>query len=167
MLARIELLAGEHRAAEDVLLDCCAEFERAGDGAGLATVAAQLADALYAQDRFEEAGAWAERAEEHTPRDDFAAQYAWRSAQAKLRARAGDLVAGERLALEAVAIVETTDALSEHGRVLLDFAVVLGLANRSADGAERVAEALTLFARKGDVASADAARALLAELAPV
>jgi tetratricopeptide (TPR) repeat protein len=167
MLARIELLAEEHTAAEHVLRDCCAEFERAGDGAALATAAAQLAGALYAQERFEEAGAWAERAREHSPRDDVAAQFAWRSAQAKLRARAGDLAAGERLALEAVAIAETTDALSDHGRVLLDLAVVLGLGNRPTDGAKRVEEALALFARKGDVASADAGRALLAVLAPV
>jgi DNA-binding SARP family transcriptional activator len=167
MLARIELLAAEHTAAEDVLRDCCAEYERAGDSAALATSAAQLTDALYAQDRFEDARPWAKLAEKHAPRDDVAAQYAWRSARAKLEARAGDVAAGERLALQAVAIVETTDALSEHGRVLLDLAEVLRLGNRPADGAQRVEEALGLFARKGDEASGSAARALLTELTPV
>jgi DNA-binding SARP family transcriptional activator len=167
VLAWVELLAGEYAAAEHVLRDCCTEFERVGDSAALATAAAQLAKALYAQDRLEEAGRWAKLAETRAPQDDVVSQFSWRSAQAKLRARTGDMSIAEGLALGALAIAEKTDILSEHGHVLLDLAEVLRLGNRTAEGAERVEAALALFDRKGDVASEYAARALLAELTPV
>jgi DNA-binding SARP family transcriptional activator len=163
VLARVESLAGDHPAAERALRLCCDEFERVGDVAALATVAAQLADALYEQGRLAEADRWARLAETRAPRDDVTAQYSWRSKRAKLKARAGDIAAAEALGLEALGIAEKTDVLSEHGHVLLDLAEVLRLGNRPLESARRVEEALRLFERKGDDASAEAARASLAE----
>ena len=166
MTARIEFLAGDYPAAERALRLCCDTFERVGDVAASATVAAQLANALYAQDRLEEAEPWARLAETRAPRDDVNAQFSWRSVQAKLKARGGDVAAGTSLGLEAVKLVEATDALTEHGHVLLDFAEVLRLANRIAEGANCADEALSLFERKGNVASVTAARTFLASLSP-
>ena len=105
-------------------------------------------------------------AETRAPRDDVNAQFSWRSVQAKLKARGGDVAAGTSLGLEAVKLVEATDALTEHGHVLLDFAEVLRLANRIAEGANCADEALSLFERKGNVASVTAARTFLASLSP-
>jgi tetratricopeptide (TPR) repeat protein len=163
VLARIEFLAGDYPAAERVLHMCCKTLERVGDFAALATVAAQLANALYAQDRFEEADRWARLAETCAPRDDVNAQFSWRSAQGKLKARGGDLASGTSLALEAVRLVEATDAVTEHGHVLLDFAEVLRIGDRGAESARCVEEALSYFERKGNIASSAAARAFLAE----
>ena len=49
VLARIEFLAGDYPAAEQALRLCCAEFERVGDIAALATVAAPGRCALRAR----------------------------------------------------------------------------------------------------------------------
>jgi DNA-binding SARP family transcriptional activator/predicted ATPase len=164
--ARIEFLAGDYSASERALRQCCETFERVGDLAALATAAAQLADALYAQDRLEEADRWARLGEEGAPRDDVSAQFSWRSVRAKLLAQRGELAAAESIAREAVSIAATTDALTEHGHVLLALAEVLRLGGRPAEAARPVEEALILFQRKEDLASAAAARAVLVASSP-
>lgn len=166
VLARIELLARDYPAAERVLRESCETLERIGDFAAFATAAAQLADSLYAQDRLGEAARWARQAETHAPQDDSNAQFSSRSVQAKLAAREGDIASAESLSIGALRIVEQTDALTEHGYVLLDLAEVLRLGQRPLEGARRVEEALSLFERKGNTASASTARSLLAVLSP-
>ena len=83
---------------------------------------------------------------------------------AKLLARNGDFRNAESLAEEAVRIAARTDALSDHGAVLLDLAEVFRLAERPAEATDRVEEALLLFERKGNRVSTEAARAMLSEL---
>jgi DNA-binding SARP family transcriptional activator/tetratricopeptide (TPR) repeat protein len=166
VLARIEFLAGDYSTAERVHRECCEIFERVGDLAAFASAAAQLADVLYLQDRLDESRRWAELARDKAPEYDVSAQYSWRSVQAKLSARSGDLASAESLALGALGIAERTDVLSERGHVLLDLAEVLRMAKRPTDSARRVTEALRLFELKGDVASAAVARALLADFSP-
>jgi len=68
------------------------------------------------------------------------------------------------MADEAVSIAARTDALSDHGAVLLDLAEILGLAGRPREAVARIEEGLLLFERKGNRVSADSARALLNEL---
>ncbi len=65
-------------AAERASRRCCETFERVHDRAALSSQAAELADALYAQARYEEAESWLELAEKSAPRDDLNAQYSWR-----------------------------------------------------------------------------------------
>ena len=121
-----------------VLEECCEIFERVHDAAGLSTVAAELAEALYAQDRNDEAEGWLELAQNRAASEDVSAQWSWRRTRAKLLARAGALAEAEAIAGEAVRIAERTDALSDHGVVLLDLAEVLHLAGRPAEAAERI-----------------------------
>ena len=165
VLGRIEMLAGEPATAARVLEGCCATFEGMQDTAGLSTVAAELADALYVQNRYEEAESWLDLAQKHAASDDVSAQWSWRRTRAKLLARAGAFPEAEAIGDEAVRIASRTDALSDHGVVLLDLAEVLRLADRPGEAAERVEEALLLFERKGNRVSAHAAQALLSELA--
>ena len=167
VLGRIEMLAGEPASAAHLLEGCCATLERMHDAAGLSTVAAELADALYVQSRYEEAESWLDLAQKHAASEDVSAQWSWRRTRAKLLARAGTFPEAEAIAGEAVRIASRTDALSDHGVVLLDLAEVLRLADRPADAAKRVEEALRLFERKGNRVSADAAQALLSELTVV
>jgi class 3 adenylate cyclase/tetratricopeptide (TPR) repeat protein len=162
---RIHVLAGDLEQAERVFSWCCETFERAHDEAALASVASELAITLCERSRQEAAKAWIAVAEEHAPTGDIEAQFAWRTAAGRVRAAGGDVESGHRLALEALAIVERTDTLTHHGGVLLQLAHILRAWDRQAEAAERVEQALALFARKEDAASALRARALLAELA--
>ena len=73
--------------------------------------------------------------------------------------------AGTKLGFEALEIVKRTDALMQHGEVLLDLAETLRLAARLDEASDCVDAALRLFAKKEDAASAGKARVLLSELA--
>jgi tetratricopeptide (TPR) repeat protein len=165
ILGHLELIAGDFRAAEPALRESCGTLERFNDWAGLSTTAADLAQALYGQDRFEEAEAWTEVAATRARSDDLSAQFSWRAIRAKLEARAGNMKEGTKLGFEALEIVERTDALMQHGEVLLDLAETLRLAGRLEEASDCVDSALRLFAKKEDTASAGKARALLSELA--
>jgi tetratricopeptide (TPR) repeat protein len=164
VLGRIEMLAGDPAAATLIFRECCQTFERMHDAAGLSTVAAELGDALYAQGRYDEAESWLDVAERRAASDDVSAQWSWRRTRSKLLARAGALREAEALAREAERIAARTDALSDHGAVLLDVAEVLRLADRPTDAAQRIDEALVLFERKGNRVAAETSRALLSEL---
>jgi tetratricopeptide (TPR) repeat protein len=165
VLGHLELIAGDYRAAEEALRESCETLERFHDWAGLSTSAADLAQAMYGQDRRGDADVWAEIAEDRARSDDLSAQFSWRAIRAKLRAQAGDVDEGTKLGFEALRIVERTDALTQHGEVLLDLAAALSMADRSGDAADCVEGALMLFASKENVASAGKARALLSEFA--
>ena len=69
------------------------------------------------------------------------------------------------MACEAVRLARETDALNQHGEVLLDLAEVLRLSGRPEEAATRVEEALALFRRKGNVVATGKAQRLLSELA--
>jgi DNA-binding SARP family transcriptional activator len=166
VLGQVEQLAGETGSAERVLRDCCATFDRIHDQAGLSSVAAELADVLYSGGRDEEAGDWIDVAEKHAAGDDVNAQYAWRRVRAKLLAREGALTQARKLAFEATRIAGGTDAINDHGTVLLDVAEVLRASDSPADAAGYVHQAIGLFERKGNVVSTQTARSLLSELAP-
>jgi tetratricopeptide (TPR) repeat protein len=161
---RIQLLSGDPEQAERTFRSCCSVFERARDEAALSTVASELALALCEQGRYDDAREWAAAAEAHAPAGDIAAQFSWRSAAARVRGASDDAEAGLALALEALDLVRRTDALTDHGNVLLEVAELLRRANRHEQAVARTEEALALFARKEDVASARRARILLAEL---
>ena len=165
VLGRLELIAGDSRAAELALRRSCETLERFNDWAGLSSSAADLAQALYGQDRAEEAQAWTELAQARARSDDVSAQFSWRAVKSKLEARTGNLEEGAKLGFEALQIVERTDALTQHGEVLLDLAQVLSLANRLEEASDSVESAMKLFARKDNVASAGRARTLLSAIA--
>ena len=150
--------------SERVLRDCCAAFELAHDQAGLSTSAAELADALFDQGRGDEADVWLELAQARAPEFDVSAQYTWRRVRAKLLAHSGARSEAGALAQEASRLAGGTDALHDHGRVLLDLAEVMSLSGRPAQAAEEVRRAMQLFKRKGDLVSERAAQAMLSEL---
>jgi DNA-binding SARP family transcriptional activator len=159
----IELLAGAPQAAEQELRRGYEVLEEMGDLARLSTVAAFLAEALYAQGRYDEAERLtAVSADAATP-DDVVSQAAWRGTRSKTLARKGELVQAERLGREAVALAEQTDGLNLHGDALLDLAEVLRTANRPGEAVAAAEQALSLYERKGNLVSAAKARAALEE----
>ena len=153
VLGRIEMLYADTAAATTTFADCCDAFDRMHDKAGLSTLAAELADALCASGRDEEAAAWLDVARTNAGAHDASAQYTWRRVQAKLDARSGSHEAAQAVALEAARIASSTDALNDHGQVLLDLAEVLALGVLRSKGAEHVERALELFERKGNLVS--------------
>jgi DNA-binding SARP family transcriptional activator len=167
VLGRIEMLSGNPLAAEQSFRECCAVFERVQDRPGLSTVAAELADALYAQGRYDEAAGWLDLAEERAVGDDVNAQYTWQRVRAKILARKGEVEEAESLAQGAAALAQGTDALNDQGDVLLDLSEVLCLSHRARDATPYLETALGLFERKGNAVSTGVARALLSELTVV
>jgi tetratricopeptide (TPR) repeat protein len=164
IVGEIEQLAGDPGSAERALRKCCETFGRIHDEAGLSTVAAELADALYLQGLDEEAGEWIDLAQQHVADDDINAQHTWRRVRAKLLARQGAFSEARALGFEAARLAGETDAINDHGKVLLDVAEVLRASGSPAEATGYVQRAVRLFDRKGNAVSAQAARSVLSKL---
>jgi len=162
----VEMLAGDPAAAERELRAGLEVLERSrmtGSFFGHA-LRDELAQALYAQGRYEEAKALSEESEKLAAREDLQAQVAWRAVRAKVLAREGRFEEAEALAREAVAIVGQTEFLIVHANALEDLGEVLRLAGRLDEAIPVVQEALRLHEQKGDRVSSGRVRAVLAEL---
>jgi tetratricopeptide (TPR) repeat protein len=158
--ALVETLAGNPARAEAELRASHEELRKMGEKTFLAENAAQLAQALYAQGRYDDADRFVRVSEEAS-----SAQKAyWGPVRAKLLARRRDATGAEALARESVAIWAEREELLWHGYALMDLAEVLRLAGRAKEAVPVVEDAVELFERKGIVPAAEAACALLAEL---
>jgi DNA-binding SARP family transcriptional activator len=154
--ALVELLAGRPDAAEARLRVGYEELSRmGGDGALLATTAAMLAQAVYEQDRVEEAEEFCDLCSRSAPPEDLVTQVVWRGVKAKALARCERFAEAEPLAREAVALVERTDLVTHHGDALLDLATVLHLMGRTADAEAAMEAGCALHEGKGNAAAAE------------
>jgi class 3 adenylate cyclase/tetratricopeptide (TPR) repeat protein len=160
----VELWAGDPAAAAEFGAEGFRLHEELGEQMFMANAAGNLAQALYALDRLDEANAWAGRAAELGPSADAWKEMLWRQARAKVLARHGEHVEAERLAREAVAICDETDMLDTQGDVYADLGEVLLLADRAEEAALALEQALERYERKGNLVSTQRARARLAEL---
>jgi ATP/maltotriose-dependent transcriptional regulator MalT len=125
-------------------------------------MAAQLADAVCAQGRVEEAHRLTEISEEAAAEDDLDAQIRWRAVRGKLLARRGELERAEDLAREAVRLAQGTDELNLRAGIAP--AEVLCSTGASDDAATVTRDAIDLYEAKGNLVSARRARALFEEL---
>jgi predicted ATPase/class 3 adenylate cyclase len=160
--ALVETLAGNPAGAEAELRTSYEELREMGEKTFLAENAAQLAQALYAQGRYDEAERFvqiSEGASSGRPQKAY-----WGPARAKLLAQRGDATAADALARESVAIWAERADLLWHGHALMDLAEVLQLAGRAEEAVSVVEQAIELFERKGIVPAAESARSLLVEL---
>jgi DNA-binding SARP family transcriptional activator len=163
-LGRVELLAGDPAAAEIALRAGYEGLDRMGETAFLSTLAVYLAEAVYEQGRLEEAKRLTEQSEQAAAPDDVASQVGWRWVRAKVVASRGDAGEGERLARDAVARARRTDYFELQGLALTALAEVLDRAGRREEAAAAAGDAARVFERKGDVVSAERARALCSDL---
>jgi tetratricopeptide (TPR) repeat protein len=85
----IEMLAGDHAAAERAARQGCEQLERLGEHSFLSTQACELAEALYALGRYDEAEQWALRGLELGGRDDLLTQVMGRGVRSRILARKG------------------------------------------------------------------------------
>ena len=155
----IDLLAGDAGAAERALRDALAQLERAGQVANLVSVAAQLAETLVADGRYEEAARFAAMSERAAASDDIHAQIAWRVARAKASAGLGASDRAEVVAREAVDLATTkTDSPFFAAEALEALAAALVAAGRAADAHVAARDALELYEAKGNVVAAERVR---------
>ncbi len=160
----VELLADDPAAAAELGTEACRLFAALGEKGFLSTAAGNLAQALYAVDRLEEAEAWAGRAAELGDSDDVMTGLLWRRVRAKVLARRGEHAEAEQLAREAIAIGEATDLLNEQGDGYADLAEVLLLGGKRVDAVAALEQALERYQRKENLVSAERTRARLDEL---
>jgi predicted ATPase/class 3 adenylate cyclase len=158
--ADIEYYAGDYAAAVRFGHEAVELFERAGERSWQSTFVASLAEAYYRLGDLEDAEAYAARALELGATDDVTTQFLARGVQAKVRASRGELVEAERLAREALAMVEPTQILNSHGDARVDLAEVLLRAGKEDEATAALDEAIACYERKGNVVGLAHARAL-------
>ncbi len=164
--ALVELLAGRPAEAEARLRPGYEKLERMGERTLLATTAAMLAQAVYAQDRHPEAAELCLASERIAAPEDLATQALWRGVRAKIRAHEGDLDEAYALAHEAVRLVESTDLLNDRGDSLLALAEVLRAGGRASEAKDAARRGLECYERKGNLVSAARARSWPTVTAP-
>lgn len=162
----VELIVDDPAAAEPHLRKAYNGFRRMGLDADTAETAALLGRGCLALDRDDEARELcveSERLAGHA----LKASIAWRTLRAHLLARGNDHEGARRIAAEAVALAERTDALVDHGDACFTLATVLGAAGDLAGARAAAQQAVDLYERKGAAALAEMARRILgAELPP-
>ncbi|HEX8135900.1 MAG TPA: AAA family ATPase [Actinomycetes bacterium] len=161
-LGQTELLAGDPAAAEQWLRWGYGILERMGERGLRSELAANLARALCAQGRDDEALHFAEQSGELAFRDDLYAQVERRGPLATVLARRGRRQQAERLAAEAVAMARRSDMLTMQANALLDHAEVLRLGGAAEQAVPLLREAEALAERKGNLVARDRARDLRA-----
>ncbi|WP_267918896.1 BTAD domain-containing putative transcriptional regulator [Mycobacterium intracellulare] len=156
----VELIVDDPAAAESHLRKAYNGFRRMGLDADTAETAALLGRAYLALGRESEADelcSVSERLAGHA----LKASIAWRTLRAHLLARGNDHDGARRIASEAVALAERTDALVDHGDACFTLATVLGAAGDVAGARAAAEQAVELYERKGAAALAERAREVL------
>ncbi|MDP8932164.1 MAG: AAA family ATPase [Actinomycetota bacterium] len=147
----VELLADDPVAAERELRWGFETLNEIGEYSWLSTAAALLAEALYAQGRYEEAEGYAETSRETAASDDVYSQVMWRTVRAKVLARHGEAEEAQSLSHTAVALTEPIEFPLLRSHALLTLAEVLVLTDRPGEAAPAVAEAVRVSQEKGDL----------------
>jgi tetratricopeptide (TPR) repeat protein len=162
---RVELIAGDHVAAERTLTEGYEAFRAMGEHGNRATLVTLLAEAVYAQGRFDQALRLTEEAEAFAGAGDVEAQARWRATRAKLLARRGQFPAAARLAEEALALIPAAIDAPERAEFLVAKAEVSRLAGALGEAEDSLRRALQFYDDRRWVPLAEQARALLASLA--
>jgi len=156
--ARVEVLAGDLDAAEQLLRADEVELAALGERYFRSTIVGLLANVLESKGALDEADRYAELARDLADDDDTDSQVLWRTARAKLLARYERAEEAIAMAGEAVALVDETADLDARGDVHADMALVLARVGMASEAREELARALGYYEAKGDLAAAAAVR---------
>ncbi|HEU5477558.1 MAG TPA: adenylate/guanylate cyclase domain-containing protein [Gaiellaceae bacterium] len=162
--AEIAALAGDHERAARHLERMCEHQEDEGFVAMLSTFAPRLGLELCELGRFDEAERLALKGRELGEEYDAYTQALWRQVLARVSAHRGELVEGERLAREAVAVIDKTDSLIFQAAAREALAEVLEASGRASEAREALQEVRGRYERKGHVVLAERTRERLASL---
>ena len=149
---RTEMLAGDDTAAERAARHGCEQLARLGGRSFLSTQSCQLADALYALGRYEEAEQWALRGLELGSSDDLATQFLGLSVRSRLLARNGDITTALALADQVDALAEISDDPRDPGDAALNRAELNYLTGDQALAGKMIGQAIKHYKRKGATA---------------
>ncbi|MGZ4289732.1 MAG: adenylate/guanylate cyclase domain-containing protein [Gaiellaceae bacterium] len=147
--AEVELLAGDAERALEIAVEGVEQLDELGERGWLSTVAGYGAEAAYRLGREDEAWRLTERAEEAGAPDDVLTQMLVLQVRAKLLARRGELDSAERMAREAVELLEPTDSLEQKAGTHYDLALVLIAAGKRDEALAALDEARALYEEKG------------------
>jgi len=161
LAGRVELMAGDHVAAEQHLRQGYEALRAMGERGHCASLATWLAEAVYEQGRFGEALRLTEEAAALAGLDDYEAQGRWRATKAKLLARRGQFPAAARLAEEAVMLVPAAVDPPERAEFLLAWAEVCRLHGEFDEAGACARRALQFYQDRHIVPLAERARALI------
>lgn len=150
----LELYFDDPVAAENVLRDGAALLEVAGEQGYRATVHALLAEALYAQGRYDEA--------EQTASEGIETSELVIALKGRMAARRGAVDDAEKCARDALARLLPDDLLS--GLVLLAVAEIHQMVGRTVEAGDSARQALQLYERKGVVPALGRCQRFLAVL---
>ncbi|OFW72477.1 MAG: hypothetical protein A2Y55_10035, partial [Actinobacteria bacterium RBG_16_68_12] len=164
--SRVETLEGDLEAAERDLRRDYEKLSAIGDKYLLPLVAALLVRAVCDQDRYWELQDLLTSAEGIADQDDVETNAILGCVRGRLLASEGDLVAAEQVVRETVDMLRGIEAPDLRGDCLVTLAGILAQASRPGEARAAFEEALELYERKGNLVSAERARAL-AELAAV
>jgi zinc ribbon protein len=159
-----ELVAGDPAAAERHLRKGYKAFHAMEERGYLSSLAGMLAEAVYRQDRLDEAQQLTEEAETLAVPDDFDAQARWRATRAKLLARHGQCPAARQLADAATALVSQTSGPVLLAQTFMDKAEVNRLAGAHDQAAASMHAALQIYEDRQVAPLAEQAKAALASL---
>jgi len=157
-VAAIEILAGDPPAAERALREGFDSAVEVGEQGFQATAAAMLAHVLVEQGNLDEAKRFISLSQSAAAEDDVASQVLWRSARARVLAESGSASEAERLAREAVSLVERTDDINMHADTLVDLALVLAAGGGAGEAVNVLNRAIDLYTAKGNSVAAESAR---------
>jgi class 3 adenylate cyclase/tetratricopeptide (TPR) repeat protein len=150
--AEVAILAGDYESAASCMREICTRLEEQRLVSLLSTYAPHLGRSLWMLGQDDEAERLAQLGRELGDERDVMTQMLWRQVQALVEARRGNTEEAKRLAQEAVARVEATDMLNNHGKALCDLAEVLVLGGGDAEAAEVLEKALECYERKKNLA---------------
>jgi class 3 adenylate cyclase/tetratricopeptide (TPR) repeat protein len=159
-----EALVGDLERAENELRQGHDFSLEVGDTGARCTTDAMLANVLVDRGRLDEAAELALESNAIAAEDDLDAQPRWRAALARVLSRRGEHARAEKLAREAVALVEPTDLMPLKGTVFDALAEVLAHSGRAQEAADVRERAIASHEAKGNIVSAARSRAALAEL---
>jgi class 3 adenylate cyclase/tetratricopeptide (TPR) repeat protein len=164
--AQIAVLAGDYAEAERLRRESYATLEHADERGFLSTVAFELGRTLVEQGKLNEALLFAERSAELGGSDDVTTQFGWRVAKARVLAERGQAEEAERLAREAVALIEATEYVVMQAEALFELGLVLARGGKNTPAAAAFERSLALWEQKENLVMADRTRAALAQVEP-
>jgi class 3 adenylate cyclase/tetratricopeptide (TPR) repeat protein len=157
----VEFLAGDPEAAERELRRDYATLAALKERFILPTVAANLALALCAQERHDEAVQFAATAKDLSAADDLESQALWRSVEAVILARNARFEEAELLAAEAVALFRRTDGIVKLADAIRILASIHDARGQQDLAIAEFEEAIALYRRKGNIVAERSVRSLL------
>jgi tetratricopeptide (TPR) repeat protein len=158
------LLEGKPDVAERELRRGYETLSGVGEVSFLSTVAGILAEAIYAQGRYDEAERFTRISEGSAGAEDVYSQVLWRSVRSKCVAREGKTTEALDLARDAVTLVESTDSLDLRWHTLMCQAEVFRRAGRTTQAETVLHEAIRTAEQKQNLVGARRGREALEAL---